>query len=600
MRSFDVFFRLLGFFVCAVFLTACGDGNGSDSPSRPELSTLERIDIVASPVVTKGTSALMLAKGNRQPFIATGHYSDGSAQEITSSVAWTTSTPMAAIISSAGLLLGIDVGSTTVTANKNGITSNPITVTVTDATIIAIQVTSASASVARGQTQQLTATATYSDYTSADISDTVDWFPVDATTASVTPAGLLTGIESGATTVTAGQDGITSNPVTVTVTGAVMTSIQVTPDPISVANGQTQQLTATATYSDNTHGDISKSVTWWLGSALVTPASVTPAGLLTGIESGVTTVIASQDGITSNPVTATVTGAVVTSIDASIRNIADVIPLGENHQLSAIATYSDNTRGDISNDVSWLIADAAIATVTPTGMLRGIKKGSTTFTASFSGITSTPFSFVVGDASITDIQVTPNPISVANGQTQQLTATATYSDNTHGDISNDVSWSSADVSIATVTPTGLLMGIKLGGTTTVKASRDTIESNSVSVMVGHPSLIVPGVGEFSIPVVPSSLNMNFSDAVSYCSNFSIDGKAWRVPTADELTALGAAHLDEMNKNWKTDVYYWSSTDTNDPSFPGFKLGAYFLISTPDDICFDPRSPIERDGVTCIR
>ncbi|MBT2946243.1 hypothetical protein PL15_19785, partial [Vibrio anguillarum] len=68
----------------------------------------------------------------------------------------------------------------------------------------------------------------------------------DTNTATVTLDGLLTGVEVGSTTVTATKDGIVSNAVNITVSSAVITAIQVTPSPVSVAKGQTEQLTAIA------------------------------------------------------------------------------------------------------------------------------------------------------------------------------------------------------------------------------------------------------------------------------------------------------------------------------------------------------------------
>ncbi|WP_323882954.1 Ig-like domain-containing protein, partial [Aeromonas caviae] len=73
-------------------------------------------------------------------------------------------------------------------------------------------------------------------------------------------SGLLTGVEQGTAEVTASLDGVTSNAVQVTVTDAVLTAIEITPPSVSVSKGQTQQLTATATYSDNTTANVTGSV----------------------------------------------------------------------------------------------------------------------------------------------------------------------------------------------------------------------------------------------------------------------------------------------------------------------------------------------------
>ncbi|MDX7901633.1 Ig-like domain-containing protein, partial [Aeromonas media] len=71
---------------------------------------------------------------------------------------------------------------------------------------------------AKGQTQQLTATATYSDNTTANVTGSVAWLSDDAATATITATGLLTGVEQGIAEVTASLDGITGNTIQVTVT----------------------------------------------------------------------------------------------------------------------------------------------------------------------------------------------------------------------------------------------------------------------------------------------------------------------------------------------------------------------------------------------
>ncbi|EGR5448600.1 hypothetical protein COR24_19205, partial [Vibrio cholerae] len=71
--------------------------------------------------------------------------------------------------------------------------------------------------VVKGQTQQLVAKAMYSDGTSAPVTNSVTWTPVDTNTATVSPSGLLSGVEVGSTTLTATKDGVTSNTVSVTV-----------------------------------------------------------------------------------------------------------------------------------------------------------------------------------------------------------------------------------------------------------------------------------------------------------------------------------------------------------------------------------------------
>jgi hypothetical protein len=125
----------------------------------------------------------------------------------------------------------------------------------------------------------------------------------------VTPAGLLSGVRAGTTTLTATKDNITSNTVNITVSAAAITAIQVTPSPLNVVEGQTQQLTATATYDNNTSSNVTSSVTWT--TADTNTATVTSAGLLSGVRAGTTTLTATKDNITSNEVNVTVCSSLV-------------------------------------------------------------------------------------------------------------------------------------------------------------------------------------------------------------------------------------------------------------------------------------------------
>nr|AKN38172.1 hypothetical protein [Vibrio splendidus] len=285
----------------SVLLSGCNSENVFSDGTRPEVK-LERIDIVASPIKTRGVSELTLAKGNQQSFEAVGHYSDGTSQAFKdlSALDWDSSNSEAGGFDAPGVLTGIEVGIATITASKDGITSNEVIVTVEDAVITSIQVTPSPVNVAKDQTQQLTATATYSDSTSSDISSSVTWTSDDTATATVDSSGLLSGVDVGSTTVTATKDGVTSNTVDVNVSAAVITSIQVTPSPVNVAKGQTEQLTATATFSDGSSSGISSSVTWLVADTAT--ATVSSAGLLSAVEVGNTTLTATKDSVTSNTV----------------------------------------------------------------------------------------------------------------------------------------------------------------------------------------------------------------------------------------------------------------------------------------------------------
>ncbi len=200
-----------------MLLTGCNsEGAFSDTPT----ATLERIVITPSTVRTLGKTSLTLATGHRQEFVAVGHYSDDSSRILTdlSMSHWHSSDRSVGFFDSSGWLVGGNTqGIISVYVAKDGIISNTIDVEVTAAVLTEIDVTPSIVSLAMEQTEQLTATAIYSDGSSSDVSSVVTWKSADTATATVDPSGLLTGVEAGETTVTAILDDITSNTVNVDV-----------------------------------------------------------------------------------------------------------------------------------------------------------------------------------------------------------------------------------------------------------------------------------------------------------------------------------------------------------------------------------------------
>lgn len=87
-------------------------------------------------------------------------------------------------------------------------------------TLMSISVAPSSASIAVGATKQFTATGTYSDHSTADISSTASWTALPAAVATTSSSGLATGMTSGSTTVAASLSGISGN-ASLTVTATV-------------------------------------------------------------------------------------------------------------------------------------------------------------------------------------------------------------------------------------------------------------------------------------------------------------------------------------------------------------------------------------------
>ena len=100
--------------------------------------------------------------------------------------------------------------------------------TVTPAVVQSIAVSPANPSIPKGTTQQFTATGTFSDNSTQDLTSQVTWASATTSVATITAAGLATGCGPGTSTISATLGGITGSTV-LTVAPAALQSIAVTP-----------------------------------------------------------------------------------------------------------------------------------------------------------------------------------------------------------------------------------------------------------------------------------------------------------------------------------------------------------------------------------
>jgi uncharacterized protein YjdB len=86
---------------------------------------------------------------------------------------------------------------------------------------------------------------------------------------------------------------------------------------------------------------------------------------------------------------------------------------------------------------------------------------------------------------LTSITVLPQSLTVPIGGAQQLTALGHYSDSIDRNISSAVSWSSTDVDVVSVSPTGLVTTLAAAGSATISASLGA--SSNVAEITAAPS-----------------------------------------------------------------------------------------------------------------
>ena len=245
---------------------------------------------------------------------------------------------------------------------------------------------------------------------------------------------------------------------------AVLQSIAVSPANPSVPNGETEQFTATGTYSDNSTQNLTSQVTWASATPSVATISDTSGsqGLATGVALGTTTISATLNGVAGSTVL-TVSAAVLQSIAVSPANPS--VAKGETEQFTATGTYSDNSKQNLTSQVTWVSATPSVATISGAsgsqGLATGVALGTSTISATLNGVVGSTV-LTVSAAVLQSIAVSPANPSLPKGETEQFTATGTYSDNSTQNLTRQVTWASATTSVATISDASGSQGLATG------------------------------------------------------------------------------------------------------------------------------------------
>ena len=383
--------------VGSVTLHACAGSVCGSTPLTVSASTLLSIAITpTNPTAIIGSSA---------QFQATGTFANGNTEDLTSSVTWNSSSLIVATINSMGSVSTFSKGSTTITASMGNISSS--TALVVTPPLSSVLIAPQNPLIFQGNTLQFIATATYTDGSTADLTNSSNWSSSANSIATVNSTGLATSLALGTTTVTANSGGFSSSTV-LTVTPALV-SIAINPHSPSVATGLKQLLSAIGTYADGSTRDLTSVVTW--SSSTTGVATVSSAGMLTAVSQGTATVAANLGNVGTS---VTVTIAAPALLTAVVSPQSPTLPIGANLQFTATGRYSDGTTHDVTALAAWASSDSTAATVGTSGLATAVSAGTTTIAGSLNGI-SFSTNLTVASAGLPVITASLSPVPNAAG-----------------------------------------------------------------------------------------------------------------------------------------------------------------------------------------
>jgi len=265
-------------------------------------------------------------------------------------------------------------------------------------------------------------------------------------------------------------------------------------------------------------------VTWATSNAAA--ATVSASGLVTGAAAGSATITATSEG-QSGTAAVTVTNVPVASVTVSPATAS--VTVGATSQLTATAKDANGTALS-GRVVTWATSNAAVATVSASGLVTGVAAGAATITATSEGQSGTS-AMTVTNVPVASVTVSPASGSVTVGATVQLAA---VTKDAAGNVltGRTVTWSSSNTSVATVSGTGLVTGLT-AGTATITATSEGVAGTAaitVTTAVTNPGtvtdLAVVGVADTGVTLAFTEVTDGTGLPASYDVRYQVGTITW--------------------------------------------------------------------------
>jgi uncharacterized protein YjdB len=463
------------FIAASVLLAACTSSDsapvGSSTPAESRLflvlsSTVDTVpEATSKPVVARVTDAQGVLKS--------------------APISWLSTDPAVATVSG-GLIAGVAPGHAKVIASTTG-TADTVDIVVTP-NELSLDVQPSAAAIAMGDSLQFVATVRTraGDVISVN---RFTWSSSDSSAVNFVGAGAIQTLQEGRVTISAealrrrGESEVQVFRLTVA-------SVSISPSTANLYQGDSLKLEVTLRDGNGReirNGEVT------FGSSDFTKATVTQDGVVVGKAAG-SVVITATSGTKTASATVNVLSTAATSLSLVLSSDTALIGL----DLQAVAVSLD-AEGDTltGRTIAWQSANSSVATISSTGVIKGLVEGSTNISAISDGIVATR-KVSVHARQAASIQIQPGAPSVMVGQSAQLVAQVLDQDGVEI-TGQTVTWTSSNAGVATVSPSGLLTGDS-AGSVLISA---TSGSNSVTA-----SATVTNVQVASVQVSPASVTLD--------------------------------------------------------------------------------------------
>lgn len=311
-----------------------------------------------------------------------------------------------------------------------------------------------------GQTLGLTATATFSDATTQNVTAGAAWTTSNAAIGALVNLSATENVQciSAGTVSFTATFGNVSGSIAVTCVGVLPptptpVSLAISPSSPSIPQGQPGgvQYTATETYSDGSTLDVTAGAVFSSASPTIAQVgTLTTTREIDCIGTGTSSITATHDGLTSLATTQTCS-AVLSTI--TVTPASPSVVAGNPLQFIATCGFTDGSSQACAVP-TWSSSSAPTATISSSGLAQALAAGTSTIKAQLGSISGTTVltvtSPVIPPATLSSITVTPASKTVNIGQSLPFIATGTYSDGSTANVSAQATWTTSNAAKATL------------------------------------------------------------------------------------------------------------------------------------------------------
>jgi len=478
-------------------VTAVAEGTAAitvttEDSGKTATCTVTVSNVAVSGVTLNKTSASLFVGGTETLTAAIAP--DDAANK---SVTWSSGNTDVATVSTSGLVTGVSAGTvniTVTTADGGKIAS--CAVTVSNVAVSGVTLNKTSTSLLVGGTETLTATIAPANATNKNVS----WNSSNNSIATVYN-GVVTGLGAGTATITVTAEGGKTATCTVTVSNVAVTGVTLNKSSTSLFVGSTETLTATVTPADAAN----KNVSWSSGNNSIATVS---NGVVTAVAAGTTVITATTvDGNKTASCIVTVNPVAVSGV--TLNKSSTGIIVGNTETLTATIAPSNAT----NQNVTWNSGNSAVATVSG-GVVTPVAVGSTVITATTvdGGKTATcNVTVYTNTVAVSGVTLNKSSTSLFVGGTETLTAAIAPSNATN----QNVTWSSDNTFVATVTAGGAVTAVAAGTAVITVTTADQGKTAACTVIVNKINVTFNSVtANGSTTQTTTQLTLNFSQAIA--------------------------------------------------------------------------------------